>query len=77
MGTKNYVTKKNFVSFNFIKHWPIQNLFNDEIFPIYSTLYMSIAEHHFEAVWHKNSKFLFLNSRMTVLTIWLLYDDHG
>ena len=24
------------MSFNFVKHWPIQNLFNDKIFPIYS-----------------------------------------
>ena len=23
------------VSFNFVKHWPIQNLFNNKIFPIY------------------------------------------
>ena len=23
---------KNFVSFNFVKHWPMRNLFNDEIF---------------------------------------------
>ena len=25
----------SFVSFSFLKHWPIQNLFNDEIFLIY------------------------------------------
>ena len=23
------------MNFNFVKHWPIRNLFNDEIFPIY------------------------------------------
>ena len=26
---------KTSVSFNFVKHWPIQNLFNDDFFPIY------------------------------------------
>ena len=26
---------KTSISFNFVKHWPIQNLFNDEIFQIY------------------------------------------
>ena len=28
----------NFMSFNFVKHWPIRNLFNNKIFPIYGMI---------------------------------------
>ena len=30
--------------FNFIKHWPIQNLFNNKLFPIYGIHQFSTAE---------------------------------
>ena len=38
---KNYVTK-TFVSFNFVKHRPIRNLFNDKIFPIQASYLIDI-----------------------------------
>ena len=28
------------MSFNFIKHWPIRNLFNDKSFPIYGIIFL-------------------------------------
>ena len=37
---------KTSVSFNFVKHWPMRNLFNDEIFPIYGISLTYTAKHH-------------------------------
>ena len=43
---------KSSVSFNFVKHWRIRNLFNDEIFPIYGMYY----DTRFMDSWDSGSK---------------------
>ena len=36
-------SNKTLVSFNFVKHWPIQNLFNDKFFQIYSIPFIKVC----------------------------------
>ena len=37
-----YIIKETFVSFNFVKHWPIRNLFNVKILPINGNMFEDV-----------------------------------